>query len=226
MGVITASTLTYGTGSGTGATTASVSPAVKSLVLVAVMQRKGSTPTPQTPAVSGASMTWTQVATLNPFADFRITVFRGLSATPGSGALTISNCDSGTNDIGWIVAQLKNVVTTGTNGADAVVQSDTQSSTGVSTGLTSTLSAFQKPSNAAIGFIAGQNLAGLSAFSAGSGFTQLTAVGSIGIIHGEFRDTQDTTVNWTWSSTDVPVVAISLEIKSSLRGGAILYNLT
>lgn len=225
MGVIIATTLTYGTGTGTGATTASISPAANSLILVAVMQRKGSTPVPSTPSLSGASMTWTQVLTYNPGADYRTTVFRALSSTPGSGALTISGCDSGTNDIGWIIVQLKNVVVTGTNGSDAVVQSGQNTTSGTTTGLTVTLSAFGKNSNAAIGFIASQSLV-LSGFSRGTGFTELTTVGDIGLIHGEFKDTQDTTVDWSWSSNAEAKHAVALEIKSAPRGGAFLFNLT
>lgn len=222
MGVITASTLTSGSASGSGATTASISPAVNSLILVGVTNQKGSTPSPLTPSISGSSMTWTQVSTYNPTDDYRLTVFRALSSSPGSGALTIANCDS-SSEIVWCILQLKNVAVTGTNGADAVVQSAQAFSNNNASSLTTTLSAFQKNSNAAVGFIAGQNLSGVSGFSSGSGFTSMMSQTRI---HAEFKDTQDTTVDWTWSTSTFDRMAIALEIKSAIRGGAFLFNLT
>lgn len=223
MGVITSTLLTTGNTNGTGGTTASVSLSANSLILVAVATEKGSTANPSTPSVSGASRTWTQVSTYEPGADRRLTIFRSLSATANSGTLTISGVDSG-SDIYWIVAEFKNVAVTGTNGADAVVQSGSAQVTsgGPTTGLTITLSAFTKPSNAAVGFIQNQNLGGISGFGVGSGFTALATLGKL---NGEFKSTEDNTVNWTWSSQINEFLGTALEIKSSPRGGAFLYNL-
>lgn len=224
MGVITSTLLTTGSATGSGGTTDSVSLSANSLILVAVAGEKGSTANPLTPTLSGASRTWTQVSTYEPGADRRLTIFRSLSSTANSGALTISGADSGTL-LYWIVVEFKNVAVTGTNGSDAVVQtgSNQVGSGSSSTGLTITLSAFTKPSNAAVGFIQCQNLGSIGGFAVGSGFTSIAYLDRLA---GEFNPIADNTVNWTWSSQSNEWMATALEIKSAPRGGSFLYNLT
>lgn len=210
--MITATLLTTGNATGTGGTTDSVSLSADSLVLVVVAGEKGSTATPLTPTLSGASRTWTQVSTYEPGADRRLTIFRSLSSTANSGALTIADADSGTL-LYWIVVEFKNVSTKGTNGSDAVVQSgsDQVTSGGPSTGLTVTLSAFAKQGNAAVGFIQCQTLGSISGFAVGSGFTSIAYLDRV---EGEFKPTADNTVNWTWSSQTNEWMATALELKS------------
>src|SRR6185436_8215349 len=97
-------------------TTASISPGANALVTLAVMGHNTTTAAPS-PTVSGGGMAaWTQVATVTfdgvNTAHKRLSIFRALSATPGSGPVKItftttqSNCQ-------WIVAQWTGVETSG-----------------------------------------------------------------------------------------------------------------
>ena len=84
--------------------TASISPSANRVVLVCVASNDSSGG-PDTPTVSGADMTWTQVATEVYTASLRrVTIFRGVDSTPSSGALTIS-FGSTQNDCHWTVIQ-------------------------------------------------------------------------------------------------------------------------
>src|SRR3990172_1754051 len=75
-------------------TTASISPSANRLILVMVHSRDNSAPH-SVPTVSGLSLTWNQVVTKTQTdgggtVGNTVTVFRALSSSPGSGALTIS----------------------------------------------------------------------------------------------------------------------------------------
>jgi hypothetical protein len=186
-------------GSGTSAssfTTASVAPVARRLYLLAVSNRKGSTPTPTVPTVSGAGMTWTQIATSSHSADHRLTLFRSLSASPGSGALTISYSGDTQDDSGWHLAEFSTVKTTGANGADAVVQSATNGSGSDTSPFTVTLSAFASVSNATYG--TGYEF-GTADLVIGSGFTQLAKNTPTGTLVSMWKNTNDTSVDWTFT---------------------------
>src|SRR5918996_3037628 len=96
-------------------TTAAISPAPNALITVAVLGHRSTNGVdlplgaPPSPTVSGGGMTaWTQVATIT--ADSlarplkRLTIYRALSATPGSGPLTITFSNNVSN-AQWIVSQ-------------------------------------------------------------------------------------------------------------------------
>lgn len=222
MGVTYRSLTSGNSASGSSVNTASVSPVANKLITIAVFNARGGAAA-TLPTVSGASMTWTQVATVTANSgNWRITLFRAMSVTPGSGALTISfggtNQDQG---IFWFVNEFSGVVTTGTNGADAIVQSPTNTTSGTNTTITVTLSNFAKSSNATYGFCGTQGTSPV----VGSGFTQInsqsTAAGR-GI--DEFKSSQDTTVDFTWNSTGAQSFAIAIELKFAESGGAFLNH--
>ncbi|HEY6110764.1 MAG TPA: Ig-like domain-containing protein, partial [Gemmatimonadales bacterium] len=125
-GTVTSTLLTSG-GNGVNQavyTTASIAPAANALVTVAVLGRNGSGAA--TPTIAGGGMsTWTQVAsvdfntTTTPLS--RLTVFRAMSASPGSGPVTITYSGSQSN-AQWVVTQWTGVDQTGNNGAGAIGQ--------------------------------------------------------------------------------------------------------
>ena len=218
MAAITAQNLTSG-GGGTGntATTASISPGANRLVIVTVQSylNGGS---PATPTVSGASMTWVQIATRqsSSASEWRITLFRGLSASPGSGALTIDF--GGTNNqTQWSVDEFDNVSLGGTNGSAAVIQAASNDSSGTSTGITVTLGTFSGVNNATFGALV---QAGVNATVAvGSGFTLLINTQNNGRVVTEWKGSNDTGVDWTWSSATEKSIAMAIEIKAESAGG-------
>lgn len=209
---------------GTSATTASISPAANALVIVSVANSVSSG-TANLPTVTGASGTWTQIATkLDATNVRRVTLFRDLSASPGSGTLAISVAGQTQTFVEWSVDQITNVDTTGTHGSGAVVQSASNTSSGTSTGITVTLAALGSSNNVAFGYIRMNTIAPV----AGSGFVELNAVAiSTGGAEAEWA-TNKTAVAWTWASTagSVPV-AMAIEIKRSWLSAATgVYALT
>lgn len=197
----------------TSFTTASISPSANKLVLVAVMSAFAGGPT--TPTVSGAGMTWTQVAT-DTVANTRLTIFRALDASPGSGALTIDFGAESEQRIAWSISEFDGIDTGGTNGANAIVQtaSNTIVYTVASTGITVTLAAFGKASNATFGVV-GMRAGGNPAITEGTGFTELgeaTTGAELGRIETQWRNDNDTSVDWTWASTLSDIVGIAIEL--------------
>ena len=210
--IITANHL-IGTGSGSSASsynTASISPGAKRLVLLYV-QTNPTSGTANQPTVTGAGMTWTAVisATLG---GYRETLFRALSASPGSGALTIDFAGQNQNYFNWIVYEFIGVDPSGTNGANAIVQAGSQTlpNSGNSTGITVTLGAFGNINNATYGAIASSG-----GIATGGSFTELSnfATGS-NIAGSEWAASNQTAVNWTWGSSGVNVTALAVEIKA------------
>jgi WD40 repeat protein len=198
-------------------TTPSITPAANALVTVAVLAHNTGSAAPS-PKVTGGGMTaWTQVKTLafdnNTSPHKRLSLFRALSAAPGSGPVKITfttpqaNCQ-------WAVAQWQGVVTTGTNGSDAVLQSATARGENVA-GRTVTLNSFANPGNVSFGvFGVARNTVGITP---GSGFTETTEQPS-----GEtpFSDLQtewsagDNTINANWAQANAG--AIGLEIRAGV----------
>ncbi len=153
-------------------TTGAVSPAPNALVTVAVLTHQSSSAAPS-PALSGGGMTtWEVVATVayngaTPLD--RLTIYRAMSATPGSGPITISSTVTVSN-CQWIVSQWTGVDVSGTNGAGAIVQTAAASGTAVTT-LTAALGDFAGATDVAYGvFGVATNTA---AVIPGSGFTTI-----------------------------------------------------
>ena len=139
---------------GTTYTTSSISPSPNTLVLVAVMGIRtfGAS---QSPIVTGGGMaTWTEVASvvfdsIATFPKRRMTVYRGMSATPESEPITFTFTNNQSN-AQWIVVQWDGVETSGVNGAGAIGQTGPNSGDLVN-GLSVSLPAFANSGNVAFG---------------------------------------------------------------------------
>ena len=202
-------------------TTASIAPAPNTLVTVAVLAHR-STGAPASPTVSGGGMTgWTEVASTTfdngtlPLR--RLTIFRALSAAPGSGPLTITYSAT-VSHCQWIVSQWGGVDLSGANGSGAIVQSGATAGDAVN-GLTVSLAPFGNASNVSYGaFGVARNTA---VVSPGFGFTEISEQPSgettPGDLQAEFR-TNDNTIDATWPFT-LNAGALGLEIKSAATGG-------
>src|SRR3990167_3125861 len=178
--------------------TGSVSLSANKLVLLCVASADAAPP--ETPTVTGASRTWTQVATYTPSGSRRVTMFRSLSASANSGALTIDFNSVTQSYCGWSIAEFGNVDIGGINGADAIVQAVSSSDTDAFTSggtFTITLAAFGSTANATFGFVRASEV---KAINNGTGFTELgdSAIGADGgQIESQWRNDNDTTVTWT-----------------------------
>jgi len=219
-GSITHTLLTSGTNTANQSvyTTASITPAANALITVAVLGRRSTGA--QTPTVTGGGMsTWTQVASVDydvistPLS--RVTVFRALSTSPGSGTLTITFPNSQSNAT-WIVSQWSGVDVSGVNGAGAIVQSATARGDGV-TSLSATLSAFGNSTNAAYGVV-GAGLNG-PAVTPGSGFTEIAepSSGESNTLEAEWA-VNLTNVSASWGSAKNAGL-LGIEIKAAGGSG-------
>lgn len=195
--------------------TASISPTNGKLILLAVSSVSTASPPVNIPSVSGAGMTWTQVATVvetnNNFR--RTTVFRGISVG-SSGALTIVFSGETQLRCGWSVTEFDNVDISGTNGSNAIVQSATATQNNSSqTGITVTLSDFNNSKNATYGAV--RISASGNPITPGSGFTELgeSQMDSSDWIQTQFKNTNDTTVDWSWTSAISEATAVAIELK-------------
>lgn len=209
---VTIANLTSGNGSGTSGTTASIAPAANKLVIVIVQNNKGSTPTPTTPTISGNSITWSQVATVQMGADRRLTMFKGLAASPSAGAITIDFAGNSQDDIFWIVDQVTNAVK---DISTVVVQSATVFDSDDASPATVTLAAFSNAANATYGAFSNNQV---DTYSPGSGFS---AILTNTRMFSEYKSTNDTSVDCTFLLS-TKVLGIAIEIKAQLATG--LFN--
>lgn len=220
---ITEAALTSGsdTTTGTSATTASVSPTANRLVLVAVCNTANTGGNRAAPSgISGAGYTFDKIAEALVETDFtQVSLWRGLLASPSSGALTISFVNS-MDLIVWSVFELDGIDTGGTNGSAAIVQSATNSTTG--TTQTVTLAAFGSADNGAVS-VHGWDSASTSTpatATAGTGFTEIHDGGATQgsgfaiALQSQWRADNDTTANITWSTTG-SLGGIAVEIKAA-----------
>jgi len=196
--------------------TASISPTGNRLVLAVVRTwRAAGEPGDTATATGGGMTTWTKVAT-RAAAGARMTLFRALQASPTSGAVTFGFGGVESQDAAaWAILEFSDVVTTGTNGADAVVQSATGA--GTSTTPLATLAAFGDAGNATFGSIGSYNATDHTA--PGTGFTEIQETGNGDTrVATEFRNDNDTTVNATLDNS-VEWDVIAVEIAAAVVGG-------
>lgn len=199
--------------------TASISPTANRLVLVTVTNAF----TSNTPTVTGASMTWELAGTyLRSTNDFRISVFRAMSSSPGSGALTISFSSNQTRTT-WSVNQSGADIALGANGANAIVQSVGGETAASNSGLTLNLAAFSNVANGAFGAVREGGNAGITP---GSGFTELSENTSTpDAVQTQYKATNDTSVDWSWSGVGDRSIGIAFEITTITppSGGGIMF---
>lgn len=219
MAIALGTALTSGNSStdATSYATASITPDTNNLVLVAVISSRASA-VPSAPTITN----YTQVATV-AFATIgterrRLTVFRSLSASPATGALTISFGAETQTSCAWSVSQFSGVDIGGTNGANAVVQSVTNrmDDSGGDDTLAVTLAAFGHANNATYGAF-GQDANNL--FVPGSGFTQIHDVVSTtpqSNVFSEYKIANDTSVDATETVDGASGLGgIGIEIKAA-----------
>jgi hypothetical protein len=201
-------------------TTASIAPASNALITVAVLMRRSSGAV--TPTVTGGGMpAWDMVAS----ADFdtqsspskRLMIFRAMSATPGTGAVTIRFASSVSN-VQWIVSQWDGVETGGTNGSGAIVQTGTARSDGAIS-LAVSLAPFASGNDVAYG-VAGVAKNG-PIVAPGSGFTEITEVssGENSALQAEWATNQPA-VGASWA-TSTKGGMLAVEIRSGIAGPVI-----
>lgn len=200
---------------GTSFTTSSISPTANSLVLLSFLVRNAVSVDPVTPTVTGAGLTWVEVnsSLYDPDSSTRrkLFVFRALGASPSTGALTIDFGAVTHANITYAIDEFSGVDTSGTNGSGAIVQSGHNEVTdGTVSTLTVTLSAFSNLGNATFGAFAANNDSNTT--TAGTGFTKLGDVLDSGRLMTEFRSDNDTTVNFTLSTTS-DLGGVAVEIK-------------
>jgi len=203
--------------------TASVSPTVGKLVLVAVTSSRGSDPA--TPTITGASTSFSLVKTQDINGFVRLSIFAGIAA--GTGALTIDFGGETQERCRWSIVEVTNSKNTV---ATAIKQSAGNSASGALT-VSATLGAFGNPANATFGACATQN-APARTITEGSGFTEVaeSSADDAGVgmtIQTQFRDTNDTSVDFTASASasHLGVIGVELvEVNVSGATGAFLQN--
>ncbi|HYT70967.1 MAG TPA: galactose oxidase-like domain-containing protein [Gemmatimonadales bacterium] len=196
--------------------TTPISPAANALITVAVMAH--SSRAAPSPTLSGGGMSaWTEVATITFDAGDRphkrLTIFRAMSPTPGSGALTIkftksqSHCE-------WIVSQWEGVDISGVNGAGAIGQTGSTRADAVN-GLAVTLGSFGNAANVAYGVFGVASAVGV--VTPGAGFTEISEQPSAESPRSDLeaeRATNDNTIDASWA-TALNAAALGVEIKAA-----------
>lgn len=212
---ITQAPLTSGSaGAGTSIDTASITPTGNRLILIAIGNHRTAA-VADIPTVSGNDLTWEQVNTRNfDGTNKQITLLRAMGASPSTGVVTISFANA--NQATWAISEFNGVKTSGSNGADAIVQSVVASA--ASTGLSLTLAAFASVNNGAYGTFCQRG--GAVAFTAGTGFTEIHEVqaGSNLTLQTEWRADNDTSVDVTTDTND-EIGGVAVELAADPGGG-------
>lgn len=210
---------TGATGSTNSATTGAITPSGNRLIIVGVISARASGSDITTPTITGGGITFVQINTrVANSSNWRLTLFRGLVAAPSSGVLVIDFAGQ-TQDqgVGWSIVEVSPVKITGTNGADAVVQSATGLAISANIGLVVNLSAFTSSSNIAFGMVATQGVS----ITPGAGFTQIGASSiTAAFFQSQYGLSGDSSVDWTWGATGTEGPGIAIEI--ALDTGGIL----
>jgi hypothetical protein len=143
----------------------------------------------------------------------RLTIFRAMSAAPGSGAITITSGMS-LSHCQWIVSQWDGVETSGTNGAGAIAQTGSARGDAVS-GLTVPLAAFTSSNNVAYGVFGVRS--SVVAVTPGAGFAEISEQPSGESTPGDLQAQWATNLNAigaTW--TNLSGGALGVEIVAAV----------
>lgn len=220
VAAITASQLdtymhSYYSGTVSSQVTADVSPTSNKLQLLMVFNDQSSGAAVE-PTVSGCGLTWVKINTVNDITEYRVTLFRALGTVVGAPChLTIDFGAGAEWAVGYTWTEFTGMDTTGTNGSGAIVQDNTFKSTSTST-PTVDLGAFSSIDNATFGAVAIE--VGSPAIAQGSGFTELgEAYHTIYGVESEFRNDNDTSVDWTVNSaSQVQATAVEIKVPATL----------
>jgi len=197
-------------------TTASVAPAANTLVTIAVIGHTSTAASPSPTVTGGGMSAWVEVATttFNSVATplKRMSIFRAMSAAPGSGPITISFPTTESN-AAWVVSQWSGVDQTGSNGSGAIVQTVTNPADAVSS-IGASLAALGGPNNVAYGVV-GTNGSAVG-INPGAGFTEISeqkpAEGTATIIAALFG-TNQTAPSASWTGSFAAAI-LGVEIKA------------
>jgi hypothetical protein len=213
---ITATVLTSGGDStdGTSFSTASVTPAANSLVLISFYLTSSSTTSAPT-SVVGNGITYTQLETNTP-ASRTMLLYAGMSASPTAGPITITLPATHTS-LQWTVMQFTGADTTGTNGSGAIVQSQ-QSKPATATSINVALASAPTAGNAVYAALGISANAGT--YTPGSGWTQAGTTSIIAsptvtyIAQYDVTTPLATAVTGSWTTTGTQAL-VACEIKAS-----------
>ena len=213
---ITATLLTSGssTTDSTTFTTASISPTANRLVVIKVGSGDAGSAAVAPTSVVGAGLTFASIndqTVNNGFS--RVAVWRALSASPGSGALTITFSATMESCV-WIVEEYADVDTGGTNGSAAIVQSAKASGIGTTSGSV-TLAAFGDAVNNAVS--SAWHHSNNFVVTPEAGYTEITELNEpswTAQLESSWKIGEDTTVTASWSAIS-SWGGICFEIKAS-----------
>jgi hypothetical protein len=197
-------------------TTASIAPAANTLVTIAVMSHRASATI--SPTVTGGGMaSWDLVASVDfdtlALPHRRLSIYRAMSATPGSGPITFK-FTSQVSNLEWIVSQWSGVEPNGVNdnGASAVVQTGSNRANAVN-GLSVALAPFGSTTNVALGAF-GVNSQVLTIAPA-AGFTEIDEQPANESTRGDLQTewaVNRPTIGASW--TNLKAGALGIEIKA------------
>jgi hypothetical protein len=199
---------------GTSSVTSSFTPSPMKLILAAVVNGPGTGP--NSPTVTGCGLTWVQVLAGNYVTGGssirRLTVLRAMSVSPNTGIVTIDYAAQSQNEIWWCVDEFSGVDTSGSNGANAIVQSVFTELAVAGTSITVTLAPFSNINNGTYGAFGSS---GSNGATVGSGYNLLATVGldtNNFTILTEWRNDNDTTVDYSQTNSH-KMGGIGIELK-------------
>ncbi|MGH3998083.1 MAG: Ig-like domain-containing protein, partial [Pseudonocardiaceae bacterium] len=201
-------------------TTASISLAPNALITVAVLGHRSSGASASPTLTGGGMSAWTEVATVtfDPLGAplKRMTLYRAMSTSPGSGPITIT-FPSTVSHSQWIVSQWEGVETSGANGAGAIVQTGSNRADGVN-GLAVALAPFESANNVAYGIFGVKR--NVLAVTPGPGFTEIaeqpSGEGTPSDLQAEWAPSYNT-IDASWANLNG--AALGAEIKAAAAGG-------
>lgn len=212
---ITRNTLTvYATDTNaTTFSTLSISPNINVGDLVGVQSTIAAGTGPNEPTLSGNGLTWARVDGIQETNAnvSRLTVFRAIGASPSAGALTADFGGESQTTCAMVVVEFRNTLLSGTNWADAIVQSKTGQVSGTNTGITVTFdNPFSSPFNATVAFWAIDR--GI-AMTPGSGFADAgNTGGGASSLQCEFRNDNSATASASWASGTTRGMMVAMEM--------------
>jgi len=223
---ITATNLTGNTNATTlqSYDTASISPGANKLILASVNIRNYNAVDLGTISLSGNGLTWVEVDTriYSTLADSksRLSIFRAMGASPTSGVVTITISGTSNAHCSWSVEEYDGIDTSGTNGSGAIVQTAfdiTDNNSGDPLAVTLAALTGNNAVHASFGYDDG------GAIVAGTGYTQLTSVGSgSNFLLTEYKVPGTTTPTESGSPSFTDAAGIGVEIKEASAGGGVV----
>lgn len=229
LAAVSCSVLTQGqnVSNTTGYATASITPSANALILLAVANVRNTADActwADVETVSGNSLTWVKVNeqcySSVTVPTNMVTIYRSMGASPSTGTVSFFYGSTSQLAAAWAVIECTGVDTSGTNGSGAVAQSAINANTS-SASITATLGSFGSANNATLGAF---GTTGNTSVTSGSGFTelaeQLVTDSYNHALHVEFKNSNDTTVDASYSSADAGVVAIEIVASAAVESDA------